>query len=118
MTKDSKGIHMQCSGRISMDDFIVSAIEIGYLIQQHGCKKILLDFSSAKLDFAADDLINLLDIYAEYRVPLTTLSGIALSNGNTKHAFAKFLHTAKELGYSFDFLIGEKQGEAWLEAAK
>lgn len=90
------------------------SIETGYLVQQNGSKRILFDFSSAKLDFAVDDLIDLLDLYAEYHVPLTALSAIALSNNNTKHAFAKFLHTAKERGYSFDLLVGEKQCEAWL----
>lgn len=97
-----------------MEEFTLVCIEIGYLVQQHGCEKVLLDFSNAKLDFAADELINLLDLYAEYHIPLGTRSAIVLGSSNTKHAFSKFLHTAKEFGYGFELLVGDKQRDDWL----
>ena len=92
------------------------AIEAGYLVQKYHCEKILVDLSDVRHDFTADDLCILLDIYVEYRVPLSTRCGIMFKPGRPTQAFSKFLVIAKSYGYQTDFLVGGEQRDLWLSA--
>jgi hypothetical protein len=117
LQEDAQSVHILCAGRISRDDLIMLAIEASYLVQQHGCGSILIDLSWARLDFGADELRDIIDIYMEYHVAPTTRSGIALRPGVLLQPYATFLATAKQHGYRIELLVGEQQRKAWLSGA-
>ena len=111
---ESQTVQVTCAGRLSLDDLTMIAVETAHLIRGHGHGKVLVELSDARLDFAADGLSELLDIYLEHHIPLTTRIGIVLKAGRPTYPFSKFLETAKQYGFKVEFLVDGKQREGWL----
>ena len=93
-------------------------IETSFVMEENGCGKVLFDLSDATMAFPLEALAVLLDIYAEYSVPLSARSGILLGPEDAAKDFSKFLAIAKEYGYRIDLLTEKRQVSAWLAAAK
>lgn len=111
-------VEVQCSGNLALDDLTMLVIETSFVMEENGCSTVLLDLSDAVMGFSTDALAVLLDIYAEYSVPLSSRSGILLGAEDAAKDFSKFLTAAKEYGYRIDLLTESRQVSAWLAAAK
>src|SRR4051812_15956474 len=110
-------VEIQCADTLSLDDLTMMVIETSFVMEENGCSKVLFDLSDAVMAFPTDALAVLLDIYAEYRVALSSRSGILLGAEDAAKDFSKFLAAAKEYGYRIDLLTERRQVTAWLAAA-
>lgn len=107
-------VRVQCAGQISSDDLLMLAVEVCFLVKEHQYSKVLMDVSPATLSFAPEDLCKLIDVYIDYRLPITTRSAIVLASGTSPQEYAKVLRSCKEHGYSVVLLTGEEWASAWL----
>lgn len=103
-----------CTGKITDDDLTMLAIKVGFATQEHGLEKILINLTNATLGFPPDGLCRLLDIYTEYRVPVTTRSAVTLTARASPQEYSAVLQTCKEYGYSVVLLTGKQWVKAWL----
>lgn len=108
-----RAIRASCAEHLSLDDLVMLAIETSFLVKKHGCTKILIDLSQARLDFPTDELSRLVELYVEYRLPQATRSGIVMGPEATAGDFSQLLAVAKQRGYVVD-VVAKQQADAWL----
>lgn len=111
-----RAIRVQCSDSISNEDLTMLALEICYVVKEHGYDKVLLDLSAEPLVFRARELSTVIDVYAETRIPTTVATAFILGAKDRPEKYSAVLATVKEYGYSAELLVGEQQVQAWLSS--
>lgn len=111
-----RAIRVQCSDSISNEDLTMLALEVCYLVREHGYDKVLLDLSQEPPIFRTQELSTVIDVYAETHMPKTVATAFVLGTKDWPEKYSKVLATVKEYGYSAELLVGEQEVRAWLSS--
>ena len=107
-------VEVSCVDNISANDLTMLAIEIAFFIKKHASNRVLIDLSKAHAEFLATDVQDLLDIYAEYRVPKITQSAIVAPDRKSRKEMSALMPQLQEYGYQLMFFNGADEARKWL----
>lgn len=114
-------LQVDCMEALSLDDLTMLAIETSFFITQNKTsatpvKTVLLDLANAHLEVSPEDLIELLDIFAEYHVPTATRLTIVLGTPARCREYAAVLPLVARHRYELKLFAGKDEATDWLNS--